>query len=153
MIWPPIHPRRASGAVLLEVLLAVALFVAAAAIATASLNSSLRSLERQRLQTHAIQLASSVLAEIQLGIRSSTGGASAAQPFETPFQDWTWEIVTDSGAADYSESNPLERIEVVIRHRTEPVVHRLAQRLPPRLSSPAGSTNSLAEPFSGGSGL
>jgi type II secretory pathway pseudopilin PulG len=152
MIRPPIHPRRASGAVLLEVLLAVALFVAAAAIATASLNSSLRSLERQRLQTHAIQLASSVLAEIQLGIRSSTGGA-AAQPFETPFQDWTWEIVTDSGASDFSESNPLERIEVVIRHRTEPVVHRLAQRLPPRLSSPSGSTNALAEPFSGGSGL
>jgi type II secretory pathway pseudopilin PulG len=152
MIRPPIHPRRASGAVLLEVLLAVALFVAAAAIATASLNSSLRSLERQRLQTHAIQLASSVLAEIQLGIRSSTGGASA-QPFEAPFQDWTWEIVTDSGASDFSESNPLERIEVVIRHRTEPVVHRLAQRLPPRLSSPSGSTNALDEPFSGGSGL
>jgi type II secretory pathway pseudopilin PulG len=153
MIRPPIHPRRASGAVLLEVLLAVALFVAAAAIATASLNSSLRSLERQRLQTHAIQLASSVLAEIQLGIRSSTGGAATAQPFETPFQDWTWEIVTDSGASDFSESNPLERIEVVIRHRTEPVVHRLAQRLPPRISGPTGSTNSLAEPFSGGSGL
>lgn len=151
MIRPSTHPRRASGAVLLEVLLAVALFVAAAAIATASLNSSLRSLERQRLQTHAIQLASSVLAEIQLGIRSST--SAAAQPFETPFQDWTWEVVIDSGASDFSESNTLERIEVVIRHRTEPVVHRLAQRLPPRLSSPLGSTNAIPQPATGGSGL
>lgn len=153
MIRPAHQPRRRSGAVLLEVLLAVALFVAAAAIATASLNSSLRSLERQRLQTHAVQLASSVLAELQLGIRSASGGSAAAQPFETPFQDWTWEIVTDSGASDFSESNPLERVEVVIRHRTEPIVQRLAQRLPPRVSNPAASTNSLFQPPAGGTGL
>jgi type II secretory pathway pseudopilin PulG len=150
----PAHPlRRQSAAVLLEVLLAVALFVAAAAIATASLNSSLRSLERQRLQTHAVQHASSILAELQLGIRSASGGSAAAQPFETPFQDWTWEIVTDSGASDFSESNPLERVEVIIRHRTEPIVQRLAQRLPPRISNPTASTNSLFQPPTGGTGL
>ncbi len=153
MIRPTSSSRRQSAAVLLEVLLAVALFVAAAAIATASLNSSIRSLERQRLQTHAVQLASSVLAEVQLGIRITSGGNSAAQPFETPFQDWTWEIVTDTGASDFSSSNPLERVEVIIRHRSEPIVQRLAQRLPPRISLPSSSTNTLPPPPAGGTGL
>lgn len=153
MIRSTSHPRRQSAAVLLEVLLAVALFVAAAAIATASLNSSIRSLERQRLQTHAVQLASSVLAEVQLGIRSTSGGNSAAQPFENPFQDWTWEIVTDSGPSDFSESNPLERVEIIIRHRSEPIVQRLAQRLPPRVSLPASSTNAIPKQSAGGTGL
>jgi type II secretory pathway pseudopilin PulG len=134
-----------SGAVLLEVLLAVALFVAAAAIATASLNSSLRSLDRQRLQTHAAQIAASVLAEVQLGIRPST--AAAAQPLDPPFQNWTWELVSDSGPTDFSESSPLERIEVVVRHRTESVVQRLAQRLPPRIT---GTTNRIDAPAKGG---
>ena len=133
------------GAVLLEVLLAVALFVAAAAIATASLNSSLRSLDRQRLQTHATQIAASVLAEVQLGIRPTT--AATAQPLDPPFQDWTWELATDASPTDFSESSPLERIEVVVRHRTESVVHRLAQRVPPRISGP---TNRIDSPVSGG---
>jgi len=139
------YQNARNGAVLLEVLLAVALFVAAAAIATASLNSSLRALDRQRLQTHATLVAASVLAEVQLGIRPTT--AATAQPLDPPFQDWTWELATDSSPTDFSESSPLERIEVVVRHRTESIVHRLAQRLPPRISGPTGQFD---PPLTGG---
>lgn len=126
-----------SGAVLLEVLLAVALFVGAAAVATASLNASLQSLERQKLQTQASHLAASVLAEIQLGARPGT--TSPAQPFEPPFEIWSWELVTDAGPTDFSESAPLTLAEVVIRHSSEPIVQRLAQRLPPRISTIPGT--------------
>lgn len=149
----PTRPTPRSGAVLLEVLLAVALFVAAAAIATASLNSSLRSLERQRFQTHAIQLAASILAEIQIGIRPTSGGNASAQPFDPPFQDWTWEIVIDSGPTDFAESNPLERVEVIVRHRSEPIVQRLAQRLPPPLPATDPTLLPTPQPTAGGPGL
>lgn len=137
---------RHRGAVLLEVLLAVALFVTAAAIVTVGLNSSLRSLERQRLQTRAVHLAASVLAEIQLGIRSSALGG-APQPLEPPFADWTWEIATQSGQTDFSATEPLETLEVVLRHKDGSVVQRLALRMPPRITGP---TNAVTAPVSGG---
>jgi len=125
------HPR--TGAVLLEVLLAVALFVGVAAVATASLNASLQSLERQKLQTQATHLAASILAELQLGSRPNT--PSPAQPFEPPFESWSWEVVFDNGTVDFSEATPLDLVEVIIRHQSPPIVQRLAQRLPPRISA------------------
>ena len=137
-----------AGAVLLEVLLAVALFVGAAAVATASLNASLQSLERQRLQTQAIHLAASVLAEIQLGARPGT--TSPAQPFEPPFEIWSWELVTDAGPTDFSESAPLTLAEVIVRHSSQPIVQRLAQRLPPRISTAPGTTGTIPNPNPGG---
>ncbi len=113
------------GAALLEVLLALALFVAAAAVMTVALNASMASLDRQRLGAHATDLASSILAEVQLGIRPL---ASAARlPLEPPFQDWTLELAvtpTESGAG---EPTGLARVEVIVRHQFEPVVQRLAQ--------------------------
>ena len=89
-------PRQAStpataGSILLEVILALALFVTAAAIVTSGMNASADSLERQRLNTHAGNLAATVLAEIQLGIRSTAAGGE--QPFLAPFDKWTAELV------------------------------------------------------------
>lgn len=121
----PIHGSR--GAALLEVLLALALFVAAAAVMTVALNASMASLDRQRLGTHAANLAASVLAEVQLGIRPLV--SAARLPLESPFQDWTLELAvtpTESGAG---EPTGLARVEVVVRHQFEPVVQRLAQVL------------------------
>lgn len=124
-----------SAAVLLEILLAVALFVAASAVVTTSLNSSIQSLDRQHLRLHAANLASSILAEVEIGARSST--AAPAQSLEAPFQDWTFELVAEPSPPDFSNVAPLEHVTVVVRHQTEPVVHRLSQRLIPRSNAPS----------------
>lgn len=116
-------PRR--GAALLEVLIALALFVAAAAVVTGALNSSLESLERQKLGTHAVDLATSVMAEIQLGIR--VPGGEGRRPFDAPFQDWTWEASLLPVENAISATAGSTRVEVVVRHKTAPVVQRLAQ--------------------------
>lgn len=121
--------RTLSATVLLEVLLAVALFVVASAIVTSSLNAALRSLDRQKLQLHASNLAASALAEIQLGARPST--PSPAQPLPQPLQDWSLEVSADSAPNDFSTNPPLQLVSVVVRHRSEPVVQRLSARLAP----------------------
>lgn len=123
------HRPSARAAVLLEVLLALALFVVASAIVTASLNASLRSLDRQRLHLHASNLAASALAEIQLGSRPSTPAPS--QPLPAPNDAWSVEVVPHAAAPDFSGSQPLEHVQVIVRHRSEPVVQRLSLRLAP----------------------
>jgi hypothetical protein len=117
--------RSARAAVLLEVLLALILFVAAAAVVTTAFNSSLASLERQKLGSQALNLAASVIAEIQLGIRPA--GSDSPRPFEPPFQDWTWETaLTPTETVDGGVTG-LTRIEVVIRNHNSAFVQRLAQ--------------------------
>lgn len=124
----------------MEVLLALALFVAAAAVVTSALNSSLESLERQRLGLHALNLASSTLAEVQLGVRPLAG--EGRQAFTAPFQDWTWELVVSPVESEGGESGGgVVRAEVIVRHQTAPMVQRLAQILQP---PGAGATNSAA---------
>ncbi len=116
---------RCRGGALLEVLLALALFVAAAAVVTTALNASLASLERQRLNTQAVNLAASVLSEIQLGIRPAA--AEARRPLPSPYADWSSEIVVaNAGGDSFDAANP-NQIEVVLRHESPPLVQRLAQ--------------------------
>lgn len=135
---------RPVAAVLMEVLLALALFVAAAAVATSALNSAMESLERQKLGLHALNLASSTLAELQLGIRPLT--PQSVQPLTAPFQDWAWELALAPLENEGSEESPagsgLVRAEVVIRHSTKPIVQRLSQVMKPRpvaTNAPAGA--------------
>ncbi len=141
------------GAALLEVLIALALFVAAAAVVTGALNSSLESLERQRLGTHAVNLATSVVAEIQLGIR--VPGGEGRRPFDAPFQDWTWEasLVPVEDAIGVTGANGLiganggsTRVEVVVRHKTAPVVQRLAQVIRIGHSAATDALTAVREP-------
>ncbi len=118
-------PEVWRGAVLLEVLLALALFVAAAAVVSSALSSALKSLERQKLAAEALNVASSVMAEIQLGIRSAS--PEQQRTLEPPFDNWTWDLAltpTETGSGGISG---LALAEVVVRHKTEPVVRRLAQ--------------------------
>ena len=129
--------RRPHGAALMEVLIALALFVAAAAVVTGALNSALQSLERQRLSTHAVNLAASVLAELQLGIRPASG--EGRRPFEAPFHDWTWELAPTSTETEPGTGVGLTRFEVIVRHSLSPTVQRLTQVLKVGRS---GSTNS-----------
>ncbi len=141
------------GAALLEVLIALALFVAAAAVVTGALNSSLESLERQKLGTHAVNLTTSVMAEIQLGIR--VPGGEGRRPFEAPFQDWTWEasllpvenaISATSATGATGTTAGSTRVEVVVRHMTAPVVQRLAQVIRIGRSAAADALTAVREP-------
>lgn len=144
------------GAALLEVLIALALFVAAAAVVTGALNSSLESLERQKLGTHAVNLTTSVMAEIQLGIR--VPGGEGRRPFEAPFQDWTWEasllpvenaisaISATSATGATGTTAGSTRVEVVVRHMTAPVVQRLAQVIRIGRSAAADVLTAVREP-------
>jgi len=122
----PEAPRsRRKGAVLLEVVLALVLFVAAASIITVGMNTSVESLERLRLNTHALNLAASVLAEVQMGVLPAD--ANGPVEFDLPFENWTWEIQSESVQGEIGDTNPLTRVEVVIRHIEKPIVHRLTQ--------------------------
>jgi hypothetical protein len=118
--------RNSRGAVLLEVVLALLLFVATVAVVSSAMNSSMASLERQRFGVQAANLAATVHAELDLGLR--TTDAVGPEPFEMPFQDWTWQLVP-AGTEDKTtgEASGLSAIEVVIRNTNSPSAYRLAQ--------------------------
>lgn len=120
---PSAGPRR--GTALLEVLLALALFVVAAAIVTSGMSASTDNLDRQRRNTHAANLAATVLAEIQLGIRSTA--EAGEQPFTAPFEQWTSELVVTPTETEAGEASGLLRVEVIVRHQDSALVRRLAQ--------------------------
>lgn len=110
---------------LLEVVLALVLFVAAAAVIGGAIHASINSVDRLRLNTHALNLAVTVLSELQMGIRSvQTPGPEA---FREPFENWTWELQSEAVQSEIGEASSLTKVEVIIRHKQEPVVHRLSQ--------------------------
>jgi len=112
------------GTVLMEVLLALLLFVGAAAVIGGGLSASIRALDRVRLNGHAVDLAVTVMSELQMGAKPVK--SSGPEAFPPPFEVWTWEtIVSESELEDASA-----RVEVVIRHEEENYVLRLAQLLP-----------------------
>lgn len=129
------------AAVLMEVLLALALFVGAAAVATTALNASLESVERQKLGLHALNLASSTLAELQLGQRPLA--PQSPRPCAAPFQDWSWEVAVSPLEAESAEAatSSQVRAEVIIRHSTRPIVQRLTQILPARSMTNANASS------------
>ncbi len=116
---------RLRATALLEVILALALFVVAAAIVTSGMSASTDSLDRQRRHTHAANLAATVLAEIQLGIRPTS--EAGEQPFAEPFAQWTSELVVTPTETEAGEASGLLRVEVIIRHQESALVRRLAQ--------------------------
>jgi hypothetical protein len=120
--------------VLLEVVLALVLFVGAAAVISGGLQASLAGLERMRLNAHATDLAVSVLAELQLGLRSLD--KPGPEPFEEPFENWSWEVVTSPAVELPGEEKPLQRVEVIVRHLDPPLVFRLTQLLRPEAPAP-----------------
>jgi type II secretory pathway pseudopilin PulG len=135
---------RQRGTVLLEVLAALMLFVAAAAIITSGMNASLNSVERLRLNTHALNLAVSVISELQMGMKSLELGG--VQPFEAPFEGWTWEVLANpdlEGPA--GQASPLRKVEVVIRHGDPALTYRLGQMLRVHQAIPSTEAKSSAE--------
>jgi hypothetical protein len=120
----------------------LALFAAAAAVATTALNASMQSLERQKLSSQAMNLAASVMAEIQLGIRPAA--ADSPRPLEAPLQDWIWEATMTPTETSTGEATGLSRVEVVIRNQKSTVVQRLSQIV--RLNPVTASLTAAAAP-------
>jgi hypothetical protein len=123
----PLKDRTKCGAVLLEVILALVLFAAAAAIIGAGIHSAINGVERQKLSAHAVNLAVSVISEIQMGLR--TLESVGPEPFESPFDHWTWQLVLAPTETEAGETSDLTRVEVIVRHDEPPLVHRLTQVL------------------------
>ena len=122
---------------LLEVVLALVLFVAAAAVVSSALQSTIDSEERLRLGVHADNLAASVVAELESGIRSAAVPGPA--PFQAPFTNWTWQIVAPSADAQGSPH------EIIVRHADPEVVRRLAQVILTASPGAGGPTPSIPE--------
>lgn len=118
--------RNNRGAVLLEVVLALLLFVATVAVVSGALNSSMSSLERQRFTLHAANLAATVHAELDFGLRTTE--SLGPEPFAIPFDQWTWELIPGSlDDQTTGESSGLTTIEVVVRNTNAATTYRLAQ--------------------------
>lgn len=130
------RPRR--GAVLLEVVLALVLFAATAAVMTVAINASVDSVGRLRQQAHAVDLAVTVLAELEIGARSSLTNGPA--PFAPPFESWTWELLLEPVESEAGEPTDLSHVEVVVRHDNPPLVHRYSQILRLERAAEAGAT-------------
>jgi type II secretory pathway pseudopilin PulG len=120
--------QSVSGSVLLEVVLALALFVGAATIISTGINASVRSVDRVRLQNHAINLAITVLSEMQMQIRPVA--TAPPEAFPPPFQDWTCQVDIAETQSTLESPTSLRPVEIIIRHTQENVVHRLTQLLP-----------------------
>ena len=126
-----------SGVVLLEVVLALVLFVAAASVISTAVNASLEGVVRQRLNTHAVDLAISVLSELQIGSR--TADSAGPERFSVPFEHWTWQLALTPRDERELEPSGLALVEVVVRHDDPPIVYRLAQVL--KLEKPAATAS------------
>lgn len=134
---PPTRPGRDKGSVLLEVVLALTLFVAAAAIVGSALQATIDSEERLRLGVHADNLAATVVAELEAGLRSPAVLGPA--PFDPPFTNWTWQIIPPGG------DSPASPHEVVVRHSDPELVRRLAQVILPRTGAAVLPSETSAE--------
>lgn len=105
--------------------LALALFVGAATIISSGINASVQAVYRLRLETHAANLAISLLSELQMQARPLA--AAGPEPFDAPFTNWTYQVDFPQGDRLTSETDALRAVEVIIRHNEEPIVYRLTQ--------------------------
>ncbi|MGY8652709.1 MAG: type IV pilus modification PilV family protein [Verrucomicrobiia bacterium] len=127
---PRAHRTRfggSSGAILLEVVIALAIFVAAAGVITVGMNAAVSSVERQRLSAHAVNLSVTVMSELRVGMRSYA--PADPEPFDAPFTNWTWQVVTTPEASIEAETG-FQHVEVIVRHAEPRHVFRLAELAP-----------------------
>lgn len=113
------------GSVLLEVVLALLLFVAAATIVTAGMNASVAAVERLRRDTHTLNLALSLMAELQMNARPLE--SAGPEPFEEPYEEWMWRIDISAVESAAVDADALKQVEVFVWHPTENSSQRLGQ--------------------------
>jgi hypothetical protein len=122
---PGIKKKGASGSVLLEVVLALALFLGAATVIMAGIHSSIAAAERLRLQTHASNLAISIMSEMRMHLRPIA--SIGPEPLPPPFDQWKYQIIVSQSQGNSMDPQALQSVEVVIRHSSENTVRRLCQ--------------------------
>ena len=140
------------GAVLLEVVFALGLFVAAATVIVSGLNSSFTAVDHLRRQVVAENLAASVVAEMQLGIRPLE--STISEEFDAPFSTWTIQVEVSAETRRVSEEETRVgaetiQLEVVVRNPRHEVVHRLGAEIlapgEPETESGPSSASSTAD--------
>lgn len=112
----------------MEVVLALALFIGAATVISAGISASVEAVHRVRLQTHAANLAISLMAEIQIGARPLS--AVGPEPFEEPFTEWLYRVNLTPGEEAVMETDSVRPVEVIVWHTGENVVHRITRHFP-----------------------
>jgi hypothetical protein len=132
------------GSVLLEVVLALALFVGAATIISSGINASVQAVYRLRLETHAANLAISLVSEMQM--RARPIATIGPEPFEAPFTNWHFRIELTQPEGSGTEADAMVPVEVIVNHTEEPVVYRLTQ-LFRTVEVSASSTDAAIDPF------
>lgn len=130
--------------------LALALFVGAATIISTGINASVQAVYRLRLETHAANLAISLISEMQMRARPLL--AVGPEPFEAPFTNWTYRVELRQSENSGAESEALQPVEVIVSHNEEPIVYRLTQ-LFRATEIAANSTNMVADPSADEGGL
>ncbi len=98
---------------LLEVVLALVLFASVAMVVLGGVGTSAQAVVEMRLQAHAVDRAVTVFSKVQLGIIPPV--ADGPEPFEEPFEDWTWQITTAS-ATEALEGPDVQRLTLTVRH-------------------------------------
>ena len=129
--------RKENGGVLLEVLMALALIVGASAVVTGGLQSAITSVDRMRNDVQGVNLAITVLSQIQMGIIPIESVES--EDFESPFEGWSYDIVVEEvedmnmslNMNGSGESNGVElvKVQVAIRKPDGDVIKRMTQLL------------------------
>ena len=134
MIIPSHHPRLrfTTGAVLFEIVLALVLFTFSVTIISNSFNASLRSVDRMRHELNGSNLATSTLAEIELGLKPLETAPPAV--FEPPFEKWTWQIEVTEPNEDLDMGGGLSLVEVIIQSEELGRETRLARMIPGQAS-------------------
>ena len=110
---------------LLEVVLALALFIGAATVISGGISASVEAVHRVRLQTHAANLAISVMSELQIGARPLA--PVGPENFEAPFQDWLYRVNFSQGEEAASGTESVRPVEVIVWHTEANAVHRITQ--------------------------
>lgn len=110
--------------------MALALILGASAVITGGLQSSVDSVERMRNSIHGVNLAESVLSEIQMGIIEMESVES--QEFEAPFESWSYDITSEEmsdAAREVSEREvpTMYKVEVAIRDAKGEIIQRMTQ--------------------------
>lgn len=135
----PVNARTENAAVLLEVVLALTLFAFAAGIVSSGLNSAVQRTLRLHEQAHALDLAASVLAEIEIGLRTPV--AAGPEPFEAPFEGWTCQIEAAAMSFGIGDASPQPQVTVIVRSPNQSTVQRLTALFP--TSNPLPSTTGM----------
>ena len=123
--FPKFSNRIESGSVLLEVVLALALFIGAATVISAGISASVDAVHRVRFQTHAANLAISVMSELKMGARPLA--AVGPENMEAPFQEWLYRVNLNAGEVAVTETDATRAVEVIVWHTQENIVYRITQ--------------------------